>query len=77
MNAIELVGSYKLFFIENIESHVEQLNSIVINSTFLVLGVVDTIGQAVIKEIFKRNSLGLNLAVYSLNEQAEIVNYDQ
>jgi FlaA1/EpsC-like NDP-sugar epimerase len=52
---LHLLGREKELFTEDIENHKEQLDKIVSGSRFLVLGGAGSIGQAVTKEIFKRN----------------------
>ncbi|WP_351089925.1 polysaccharide biosynthesis protein, partial [Shewanella sp. S1-49-MNA-CIBAN-0167] len=50
-----------------------QLNAMVANSRFLVLGAAGTIGQAVTKEIFKRQPTKLHVVDISENNLAELV----
>ena len=61
MNILKLIGREKELFEENIANHNEELNKIVSNSRFLVLGGAGSIGHAVVKEILKRNSLNLHI----------------
>ena len=55
MNVLNLIGRNKSLFTEDISSKNPELKQIVSTSRFLVLGGAGTIGQAVTKEIFKRN----------------------
>ena len=56
MNKIlALISRTKELFIEDISIHNIKLKQIVSSSTFLVIGGAGSIGQAVTKEIFKRN----------------------
>ena len=52
---LSLIGRTKVLFEEDISKNNEKLSAIVSNSSFLVLGGAGSIGQAVTKEIFKRN----------------------
>ena len=55
MNYLKLIGRSDPLFVNDIESSEQELASIVAGSRFLVLGGAGSIGQAVTKEIFKRN----------------------
>ena len=62
MNQIlNLIGRKKELFTLDIKSNESELSSIVKSSSFLVIGGADSIGQAVTKEIFKRNPPPKNL----------------
>ncbi len=52
---LSLIGREHPLFSEDILSHEDELQRIVKTSSFLVLGGAGSIGQAVVKEIFKRN----------------------
>ena len=73
MNILKLIGREKELFTEDINSHKEQLNEIVSNSCFLVIGGAGSIGQAVTKEIFKRNPKKLHVVDISENNMVELV----
>ena len=60
-NILKLIGREKELF------------SIVSNSTFLVLDGAGSIGQAVTKEIFKRNPKKLHIVNISKNNMVELV----
>lgn len=74
MNSIlHLIGREKELFTTDIENKNQQLHEIVSNSRFLVLGGAGSIGQAVTKEIFKRNPKKLHVVDISENNLAELV----
>jgi len=73
MNILHLIGREKELFTEDINSHKEQLNEIVSNSRFLVIGGAGSIGQAVTKEIFKRQPKKLHVVDISENNMVELV----
>lgn len=74
MNQIlSLIGREKALFTDDISSYDEKLKSIVSSSTFLVIGGAGSIGQAVTKEIFKRNPLKLHVVDISENNMVELV----
>jgi UDP-N-acetylglucosamine 4,6-dehydratase len=70
---LHLIGREKELFTEDIQSHQSKLREIVSNSRFLVLGGAGSIGQAVTKEIFKRNPLKLHVVDISENNMVELV----
>ena len=61
MNILNLIGRKKELFAQDIACHEGQLQNIIGQSSFLVLGGAGTIGHAVTKEIFKRNTLKLHV----------------
>lgn len=74
MNKIlNLIGRTKKLFVEDINKHDKELREIVSNSTFLVIGGAGSIGQAVTKEIFKRNPKKLHVVDISENNMVELV----
>ncbi|MCD4756736.1 MAG: UDP-N-acetylglucosamine 4,6-dehydratase [Arcobacteraceae bacterium] len=74
MNSVlELIGRKKALFNSDIIKNEHELNKIVSNSTFLVLGGAGSIGQAVTKEIFKRNPNKLHVVDISENNMVELV----
>jgi len=74
MNAIlKLIGREKKLFTEDIYANQEVLENIISTSTFLVLGGAGSIGQAVTKEIFKRNPKKLHIVDISENNMVELV----
>jgi FlaA1/EpsC-like NDP-sugar epimerase len=68
-----LIGRVKELFIEDINKHNEKLKQIVSTSSFLVIGGAGSIGQAVTKEIFKRNPKKLHVVDISENNMVELV----
>ena len=72
-SALNLIGREKELFEDDITSHQEELMSIVKASRFLVLGGAGSIGQAVTKEIFKRNPKKLHVVDISENNMVELV----
>ncbi len=73
MNILKLIGRNKELFIEDIQNHQAELKQIVSNSSFLVIGGAGSIGQAVTKEIFKRNPEKLHVVDISENNMVELV----
>jgi FlaA1/EpsC-like NDP-sugar epimerase len=70
---LKLIGRDKLLFTNDIESFSKELENMVSNSTFLVIGGAGSIGQAVTKEIFKRNPKKLHVVDISENNLTELV----
>ena len=70
---LNLIGRTKKLFENDIISHTSELLNVVSNSRFLVLGGAGSIGQAVTKEIFKRNPLKLHVVDISENNMVELV----
>ena len=73
MDILKLIGRKKKLFQKDIEKYGEELESIISNSSFLVLGGAGSIGQAVVKEIFKRNPKKLYVVDISENNLVELV----
>ncbi|PIX06897.1 MAG: UDP-N-acetylglucosamine 4,6-dehydratase, partial [Flavobacteriales bacterium CG_4_8_14_3_um_filter_35_10] len=70
---LNLIGRTSELFTEDIQNHKNELKQIVSASRFLVLGGAGSIGQAVTKEIFKRNPLKLHVVDISENNMVELV----
>ncbi|MBN2396165.1 MAG: UDP-N-acetylglucosamine 4,6-dehydratase [Candidatus Atribacteria bacterium] len=70
---LHLIGREKEFFTEDIRNHQKELERIVSDSRFLVIGGAGSIGQAVTKEIFKRNPKKLHVVDISENNMVELV----
>lgn len=68
-----MIGRNKELFTEDIFNHENELASIVHSSRFLVIGGAGSIGQAVTKEIFKRNPRKLHVVDISENNMVELV----
>ncbi|MBW3697602.1 NAD-dependent epimerase/dehydratase family protein [Vibrio sp. T187] len=74
MNSIlPLIGRSESLFPRDISSNESELSQIVAESSFLVLGGAGSIGQAVTKEIFKRNPKKLHVVDISENNMVELV----
>lgn len=74
MNSIlKLIGREKELFTTDIQEKQQELHDIVSASRFLVMGGAGSIGQAVTKEIFKRNPKKLHVVDISENNLAELV----
>ncbi|GMM89510.1 UDP-N-acetylglucosamine 4,6-dehydratase [Vibrio fortis] len=74
MNSIlPLIGRTDALFTQDIGQHEAELSRIVSDSRFLVLGGAGSIGQAVTKEIFKRNPKKLHVVDISENNMVEVV----
>ncbi|WP_296312532.1 UDP-N-acetylglucosamine 4,6-dehydratase [Winogradskyella sp. UBA3174] len=73
MQILELIGRQKELFKDDIDANQKQLKTIVSASRFLVIGGAGSIGQAVTKEIFKRNPKKLHVVDISENNLVELV----
>lgn len=74
MNSIlSLIGRDTELFHQDINANEKELQSVVSQSRFLVLGGAGSIGQAVTKEIFKRNPQKLHVVDISENNMVELV----
>ncbi|CAB1259779.1 UDP-N-acetylglucosamine 4,6-dehydratase [Vibrio cholerae] len=70
---LNLIGRSVPLFTRDIKAHEATLSRIVCQSRFLVLGGAGSIGQAVTKEIFKRNPQKLHVVDISENNMVELV----
>lgn len=73
MNLLNILGRKKALFTFDIASYSDEIDYIVSNSSFLILGGAGSIGQAVVKEIFKRNPKKLHVVDISENNLVELV----
>ncbi|WP_314069848.1 UDP-N-acetylglucosamine 4,6-dehydratase [Campylobacter showae] len=73
MSILNLIGRTNELFYADIRKFENELLKIVSNSTFLVIGGAGSIGQAVTKEIFKRNPKKLHVVDISENNMVELV----
>lgn len=73
MDVLQLIGRTKALFNEDIARNETSLRQIVSASSFLVIGGAGSIGQAVTKEIFKRNPRKLYVVDISENNLVELV----
>lgn len=70
---LELIGRTEVLFETDITEHDAELKQRVRESSFLVIGGAGSIGQAVTKEIFKRNPNKLHVVDISENNLVELV----
>jgi FlaA1/EpsC-like NDP-sugar epimerase len=73
MDILKLIGRTAPLFDDDISIHRKELETLVSNSRFLVIGGAGSIGQAVTREIFKRNPLALHVVDISENNMVELV----
>ena len=73
MNILDLIGRNTPLFDEDIDLLQGYLAGEVSHSRFLVIGAAGSIGQAVTKEIFKRDPLALHVVDISENNMVELV----
>lgn len=73
LSILNLIGREKELFINDVGGHESVLQMIVSSSSFLVIGGAGSIGQAVTKEIFKRNPKKLHVVDISENNMVELV----
>jgi UDP-N-acetylglucosamine 4,6-dehydratase len=74
MNSIlEMIGRKKNLFQSDLNHYNYQLKRSVQESSFLVIGAAGSIGQAVVKEVFKRNPKKLHAVDISENNLTELV----
>jgi FlaA1/EpsC-like NDP-sugar epimerase len=57
MNIMNLIGRETALFDQDMSAHADRLAGTIADARFLVIGGAGSIGQAVTKEIFKRNPL--------------------
>jgi len=70
---LELIGRKNRLLSEDVNNHESVLHTKVQESSFLVIGAAGSIGQAVTKEIFKRNPKKLHAVDISENNLVELV----
>ena len=70
---LNLIGREQELFSRDMNSNQRELSEKVSSSRFLVLGGAGSIGQAVVKEIFKRNPSKLHVVDISENNMVELV----
>ncbi len=73
MDILDLIGRDEELFDSDIVKFGDELSNIITKSSFLVLGGAGTIGQAVTKEIFKREPKKLHVVDISENNLVELV----
>ena len=72
---LRLIGRNQLLFTNDIKQHYESLEFVVSRSAFLVIGGAGSIGQAVVKEIFKRHPKKLHVVDLSENNSTQTIDY--
>jgi len=70
---LQLIGRKNELFTNDIMRYKEELKNVVSTSSFLVIGGAGSIGQAVTKEIFKRNPRKLHVVDINENNLTELV----
>ena len=70
---LSLIGRKEELFTQDIKRREDDLYRIVSESRFLILGGAGSIGQAVTKEVFKRNPKKLHVVDISENNMVELV----
>lgn len=73
MDILKLIGRTSPLFEFDVSNRQKELEDIVSNSRFLVIGGAGSIGQAVTREIFKRNPIVLHVVDISENNMVELV----
>ncbi|MDB9985967.1 UDP-N-acetylglucosamine 4,6-dehydratase [Pelagibacterales bacterium] len=73
MNVLRLIGRDKELFFSDVDSFSSTLKSTVSKSSFLVIGGAGSIGQAITREIFKRDPKALHVVDISENNMVELV----
>ena len=73
MDSLSMIGRDKALFYSDITAEKKLLKNYVNKSRFLVIGGAGTIGQAVTKEIFKRDPKALHVVDISENNMVELV----
>ena len=73
MDIISLIGRTENLFKDDLIRINSELKNIVTENRFLVIGGAGSIGQAVSKEIFKRNPKKLHVVDISENNMVELV----
>lgn len=73
MNILSVIGRNQELFTDDVSAHEKELKEAVSSSSFLVIGGAGSIGQAVTKEIFKRNPKKLHVVDISENNMVELV----
>lgn len=73
MNYLSLIGRNEVLFDKDLINYNDELSSLVSKARFLVIGGAGSIGQAVVKEIFKRGPTTLHVVDISENNMVELV----
>lgn len=73
MDILQLIGRTRALFSEDLAAHEQELSDMVAASRFLVIGGAGSIGQAVSKELFRRNPRKLHIVDLNENNLTELV----
>ncbi|MAV80543.1 MAG: UDP-N-acetylglucosamine 4,6-dehydratase [Flavobacteriales bacterium] len=73
MNYLDLIGRTEPLFCQDLNDREVELQEIVSKNRFLVIGGAGSIGQAVTREIFRRQPLALHVVDISENNMVELV----
>jgi len=73
INIRNILGKQTILFENDINKYSDEVDDIIKNSSFLVIGGAGTIGSATVKELFKRNPKKLHVVDISENNLAELV----
>lgn len=73
MNVLSVIGREESLFDGDVARHEPQLRALVRGASFLVIGGAGSIGQAVTREIFKRDPTRLHVVDISENNMVELV----
>ena len=73
MDFLQLIGRTEALFTDDILGNETELCALISGSRFLVIGGAGSIGQSVVREIFKRNPLALHVVDISENNLVELV----
>ena len=73
MDILKLIGRENQLFIEDLINVESDLSKKIKESSFLILGGAGSIGQSVVKEIFKRNPNKIHVVDISENNLVELV----
>jgi len=73
MDYLSLIGRDEALFGKDLSSYSDELISLVSKGRFLVIGGAGSIGQAVTREIFKRDPKALHVVDISENNMVELV----
>lgn len=73
MDILKIIGRKNHLFEEDISNNEKEISNLVSKNRFLVIGGAGSIGQAVTREIFKRNPIALHVIDISENNLVELV----
>ena len=73
MNVLSIVGRTRPLFVSDVQAHDTELRAKISGSRILVIGGAGTIGQAVTRELFKRDPKALHVVDLSENNLVELV----